>query len=149
MYDSRFNLTLDAIDGIARNIVASIAVQSIDNPEIYEIFSDSNLTNIGTKLHNKLNDVQPFVSIVNIGLPNTRKVDQSLENINGIVRLTQSSKMILSRLASYVSSGLLSSEHEVKKLSNNVLADYMQMTRRGTYGVTEEKYLNFETKFNK
>ncbi|MBZ4299650.1 hypothetical protein LAJ56_17010, partial [Streptococcus pneumoniae] len=78
------------------------------------------------------------------GLPNTRKVDQSLENINGIVRLTQSSKMILSRLASYVSSGLLSSEHEVKKLSNNVLADYMQMTRRGTYGVTEEKYLNFE-----
>ncbi|TMR44558.1 hypothetical protein [Streptococcus pseudopneumoniae] len=144
LYDSRFNLTLDAIDGIARNIVASIAVQSIDNPEIYEIFSDSNLTNIGTKLHNKLNDVQPFVSIVNIGLPNTRKVDQSLENINGIVRLTQSSKMILSRLASYVSSGLLSSEHEVKKLSNNVLADYMQMTRRGTYGVTEEKYLNFE-----
>lgn len=144
LYDSRFNLTLDAIDGMARNIVASIGVQSIDNPELYEIFLNSNSENIGTRLHNKLNDVQPFVSIVNIGLPNTRKVERILENINGTVRLTQSSKLIMSRLASYVSSGLLSNEHEIKKLSNSILVDYIQLTRRGTYGVTEEKYLDFE-----
>lgn len=144
LYDSRFNLTLDAIDGIARNIIASVGVQSIDNPELYEVFIDSSLINIGTKLHNKLDDVQPFVSIVHIGLPDARKVDSIFENKNETVRLTNNSKMILSRLASYVSSGLLSNGHDIKKLSSGILEDYMQMTRRGTYGVTEEKYLNFE-----
>ncbi|MGX7107900.1 hypothetical protein [Facklamia miroungae] len=144
LYDSRFNLTLDAIDGMSRNVVASIGVQSIDNPELYEILVESDSTNIGRKLHNKLEDVQPFVSIINIGIPNNSKIFKAAEKYNKTARLTKISGMVLSRLSVFASSGLLSGDHSIRKLSNNILSDYMQMTRRGTYGTTEKKYLDFE-----
>lgn len=144
LYDTRFNLTLDAIDGMARNIVASTCVQSVDNPELHEIFLNSNFDDIGVRLHNKLDDVQPFVSIVCIGLPQGTEINNTDEKYNQTERLTKDSRIILSRLSSFTSSGLLNKNHSISKLSQNVLLDYMQMTRRGTYGVTKEKYLDFE-----
>ncbi len=144
LYDTNFNLTLDAIDGFARNIIASTGVQSVDNPELDEILNDSNTENIGVRLHNKLNDIQPFVSIVNIGLPNIFEKVNIKNTGQHAERLEAQTKIILSRLSSYVSSGMLSNEHPIKKLSRSILLDYSQLTRRGTYGTTKEEYSVFE-----
>lgn len=141
LYNSKYNIILNAIDGFAKNIVASITVQSADNPELDELICDTSINNIGVRLHEKLDDMQPFASIINIGLPAT---ELSKKEVVGTHRLTPLTKTILSRISLYVSSGMLSKEHPIYKLSQKILQDYNPITRRGIYGVTDRQVSEFE-----
>ncbi|MDO4595353.1 MAG: hypothetical protein Q4B52_08250 [Tissierellia bacterium] len=142
LYDARFNLTLDAIDGWARNIVASISVQSFEEPELAEVLANDNIADIGSRLYQSLADIQPFISIVSIGLP--LNIPPKNTRLAVTARLSEQSKLILSRLANYLTSGMLSENHPIYKFATKILKDYTQLTRRGTSGLSQTDYQNFE-----
>ena len=139
LYGNKYNIVLNAIDGYAKNIIASIAVQSSDTPELLEILSDSSVRNIGVRLHQKMDDIQPYSSIINIGLPDSKKI---LTSESSTYRLTSLTVTILTRIALLVSSGLLRNEHPIYKLSRKILSDYNSLTRRGI--MAESQTDNFE-----
>lgn len=141
LYDERFNLILDLIDGTPQNIVASLSVQSADTPELREVMRDSSMTTVGTRLENKLSDIQTFPSIITIGLPENK---QTINQSESAERLSEVTKNILNRISSYSASRMLSPSHEVFRLSQKIFNDYVTQTRRGTFGVTKEDYQYFE-----
>ncbi|UQS81436.1 hypothetical protein MOO45_08070 (plasmid) [Bombilactobacillus folatiphilus] len=141
LYGPRYNLVLNAIDGYASTIVAAIGVQSADNPELDLVMKHAGNKNISRMLNKKLSDVQPFVSIIHVGLPENSEVDGTT---SAAVRLTPTTKIILSRLSSYISSMMLGQEHLIYKLAKNILFDFMQRTRRGTFGVSDAEAKDFE-----
>lgn len=141
LYDERFNLVLDLIDGTPKSIIASLSVQSADTPELSEIIHDSTIDTVSARLENKLRDIQTFPSIITIGLPIKKKMTKALDSAE---RLTKATKIILNRVSSYSASNMLSPNHEVFRLSQKIFSDYIAQTRRGTFGTTEEDYKAFE-----
>lgn len=144
LYGTKYSLVLNAIDGYAKNIVASLGVQSADTPELREILCNEDFLDIGIRLHHKLDDIQPFASVVTIGLPTVN--DMAQENIDTVetYRLTNLTKVILSRISAYSASMMLDKDHDISRWSNKILQDYMQLTRRGTYGSTYDEIAAFE-----
>ncbi len=141
LYSTKYNLILNAVDGYIKNIVASLGVQSADSPEIRELLDNSKTIDVGIRLHEKLDDVHPFSCIVNIGLPT---VEKKLGEVTPTYRLTTLTKTILSRVSSYSSSMMLNKDHEINRRAQKIMADYSQLTRRGTYGVTRKDVSDFE-----
>jgi len=147
LYDSRYNLVLNAIDGYAKNIIASLSVQSADLPEIDTILNDRDNRSLVSRLHSKLSDIQLFPSLIMIGLPLIK--NDSLDDHKEVIdekatRLTYSTKKILSRISSYTGSLMLTKNHEINRLATKIWSDYVQNIRRGTFGVTEEDAIQFE-----
>lgn len=143
LYDSKYNIILDSIDGLAKNIMASISVQSADTPELEVIMKNSTSKNLSTKLNDSLSDIDPMISIIQIGLP-----EINADVINSEVkthRLTSLTRHILSRVSSYSASTMLNTKHSVNKLSRKVFEDYMQHTSRGTAGCSSTDMDHFET----
>lgn len=137
LYDSRYNIVLNAIDGITRDLIVSLSVQVADTPELFKILSTSNRTNdIDVKMHESLKDIQPFTSIVHIGMPKKGNVNEEKQDINSEVtsRLTDTSKTIISRISSFNASMMLDQNHPIPKLARKISEDYSQISRRGTVG---------------
>ena len=106
-------MVLNAIDGVVRNIVASLAVQSADLPELSLILQESDMNNISDQLQESLSDIQPFVSLVTIGLPDEIPAKKMS---SPVARETDLTKLILSRLSIFSSSTMLDSTHPIKYL---------------------------------
>ena len=143
LYDSKYNIILDSIDGLAKNIVASISVQSADTPELKVIMKNSASKNLSTKLNDSLSDIDPMISIIQMGLP---EIDADV--INSEVkthRLTNLTRHILSRVSAYSASTMLNTNHSVNKLSRKIFEDYMQHTSRGTAEYSSTDMDHFET----
>ncbi len=141
LYGARYNLVLNAIDGVVRNIVASLAVQSADLPELSLILQESDMNNISDQLQESLSDIQPFVSLVTIGLPDEIPAKKMS---SPVARETDLTKLILSRLSIFSSSTMLDSTHPIKKWARKILTETMQYTRRGTIGTESEDTEKFE-----
>ncbi|NVY96771.1 hypothetical protein HU830_06330 [Lactobacillus sp. DCY120] len=142
LYDSKFNIVLDAIDGWAESIIASIAVQSADSPELSMIIKHSDDYNIGFELNKCLSDIQAMISIITIGLP---KVNVEITNsINNNHRLTSITCNILSRISNYTSSMMLNDDHPIKRMAKKIFSDYAPLTKRGRNGTTLKDMVKFE-----
>lgn len=143
LYSLKYNLVLNAVDGYARNILASIGIQSSDNMELNLMLKNSDFSTLGNRMNRILDDIQPFISIISIGLPildNENEVCNHIEK----VELTELSKIILSRLSAYHSSFMVNENHVAYKLSKKMMKDFSQLTRRGTIGVTNSDLEKFE-----
>lgn len=144
LYDPKFNLVMNFIDGIARNIVASISVQSADSPELQIVLKCSDIRNAVSNLHSSLDDIQEFPSLITIGLPKSEVSPKSLfENVNQ-VRMLEDTKSILSRISGFSGSLMIPKEHEITRMAQKIWSDYTQKTRRGTYGATIDDTKEFE-----
>ena len=144
LYSSKYNLVLNAIDGYARNILASIGIQSSDNMELNLILQNSDFSTLGNRMNKTLDDVQPFISIISIGLPLSNHESEVYDQVEK-VKLTELSKIILSRLSTYYSSFMINENHVAYKLSKKIMKDFNQITRRGTIGVTNSDLEKFES----
>lgn len=141
LYSMKYNVVLNAVDGYVKKVVASIAVHSSDMPEINEIVDNQATESIVVRLHKKMDDIQPFPSIIYIGTPEKKEVKPEITSYEG---LTMVSRELLSRVFLMVSSGMLNQEHQIYKLSKKIISDYHSMTRRGTLNESECKNVNFE-----
>lgn len=128
LYSMKYNIVLNAIDGYAKKIISAIAVHSSDIPEIGEIFKESTNRNVSVRLHTKLDDVQPFPCFINIGMPDKKDI-VTIDTDN--IKPTATSLLLLSRVMMMVSSGMLSQDHPIYKLSKKIINDYNSVTRRG------------------
>lgn len=145
LYDTKFNLVLNAIDGWVSQIIASISVQSADSPEIELLINHSDDYNIGLELNRSLQDIQAIVSIITIGLPDLKSKKTQINEIDSAsYRLTPTTCNILDRLVNYSSSTMLDESHPIKRMAQKTYSDYMPATRRGRSGLTIETAKKFE-----
>lgn len=148
LYDSKYNIVLQAIDGYTQNIVASLSVQSADSPELNLILEHAGESDIVQQLEEKLYDIQLFPSLIEIGLPQTsiavNNLSENIEINHSAVRLTHNTRIILSRVSSYTGSMMVKKDHEINRLSQKIWGDYVQNTRRGTFIINEADALKFE-----
>ncbi|MFH5810888.1 hypothetical protein [Companilactobacillus sp. FL22-1] len=143
LYDSKYSLVLDAIDGWSKEIIASIAVQSADTPELKIVLNNYNHSDIALQLNKKLEDIQPFISIIHIGLP--EKISDNSFVEQATPRLSKQTRTVLSRISNYYSSTMLDDDHPITKMAHKIMGDYMQLTRRGTAGSTIKDMQQFES----
>jgi hypothetical protein len=142
LYGSKYNLGLNAIDGYSREIVASVGIQSTDNSEISKIIQSKHYSDIATVIHESLDDIQPFVSIVHIGVPVRERNTKS--DLKRTRRLTKKTKQILTKVSLYSASLMLTKDNSIKKLSSKIISDYDIKIRRGIFGFEESEARKLE-----
>ncbi|MBP2058710.1 hypothetical protein J2Z60_001899 [Lactobacillus colini] len=142
LYDPKYNIVLDAIEGLTQRIVASLSVQSADTPELSLIMDNYNCSNIASKLNDSLSDISPMVSIVQIGLP--RASEEVSKSEIKTYRLPENTRNILSRISFYFSSMMLNENHSIYKMSKKIFSDYIYNINRGKIKNTPMDFKNFE-----
>lgn len=140
LYDDKFNLLLNAIDGTAQNITAAVTIQDSDLLELKRLVSFTNPNwNPARIINDSLDYMQPFPSMVEIGLPvNKNTIDiEVIEPSNRIIRT-------LERAQKYYTNDFIDENHSLKKLLPSFINKGNQYLLRGQYGLDAKEKRNIE-----
>ncbi|RQW19081.1 hypothetical protein EH196_19250 [Bacillus sp. C1-1] len=141
MYDEKFNLLLNAIDGPAKLISACLTVQDADLIELNKLIEFNNEKWRPTSIINhSLN--HPFPSMLEFGA----SLPIKLESIDKILP----SKRLLNtfdRANKYLTGDFLEKNHPLKKMLPNLISKGNLYMMRGQYGFTEEEKKEIESKW--
>ena len=127
LYDPKYILLLNAIDGPARDIIAAVSVHSsglVENAQwtLAEAFEERSSAGI---LNASLRDEQPFPAYWHFGVPGpvTQAGEQSDE-------LSEDIAIVAPRVHSLLSSGLLGTRHPIRKRLESLSLDIARHVTR-------------------
>lgn len=114
LYDEKYNLLLNSIDGIAKTIVVAITAQNSDFIELDRVV-DCQFDNIANIINASLEDAQSQMSMLQIGIDSQQTV--SYEKATPPLFLIEA----IDRAKQYKTSGFLDENGKIYKLINNFL----------------------------
>ncbi|MED3446814.1 hypothetical protein P4483_23225 [Bacillus thuringiensis] len=140
LYDDKYNLLLNAIDGIAQNITAAMTIQDADLQELERLVDFSNPDwNPARIINDSLKFSQPFPSMIEIGLPVT-KTSMHIDYIEPSERIVNA----IERAQKYYVNDFLEPDHSLKKILPNFINKGNQYLLRGQYGLNIKEKTNIE-----
>ncbi|MGG4169205.1 hypothetical protein ABEW00_17315 [Rossellomorea vietnamensis] len=140
LYDDKYNLLLNAIDSPAQNITAAVTIQDSDLLELKRLVDFTNPNwNPARIINDSLDYMQPFPSMIEIGLPVTKDtIDiDIIEPSNRIIRT-------LERAQKYYTNDFIDENHSLKKLLPNFINKGNQYVLRGQYGLDAKEKRQIE-----
>lgn len=134
LYDNKYNLLLNTIDGTAKTIHVAITAQNSDLVELDRIV-ENNFVNISNIINYSLESIQPHLTMLQIGIEPQEKVEfkQNLPTTSIIESVN--------RAKQYKMSGFLNSKGKIYRLIDNFLLKSSDSITRNNI-VTNMKHLN-------
>lgn len=137
MYDEKFNLLLNAVDGPAQRVTAAYTIQDTDLTELRDLLrAIGNGIKHADVLNNSLAAIHPFTSMFHIGAAE-RKAPNPIEEFRGPDPLFVH---IIERAHKYYINDFIGDDHPLKKLLKGFIKKSNQRLARGQRGLTDQEH---------